>query len=286
MPTLSYLGGTVLSTVEVFPVFHGPTVQYTSQILSFYTQVTNSNYFDWLIEYNTPTQSITRGYVTGSYTDSSTTLPTSINDAYIRTYLSSLVSSGRITPTANTFIPIYFPPGTNIFSSTGTVASCTIWCAYHSYQPVTTPSGTTYNLAYAVLPDMGPSTGCYRGCGGYAQPFDSLSAVSTHELVESVTDPRLDGWHESGSGFNEIGDLCNGQHGSVVGGDGVTYAVQLEFSNEVQACIQSVPLTFAFAFSFTITVSSSFSVAFTVTNALSITVRFSNRTVTFPCSNF
>lgn len=35
----------------------------------------------------------------------------------------------------------------------------------------------------------------------------------------------------------EIGDLCNGQQGTTVGRDGVTYVIQKEFSNATGSCV-------------------------------------------------
>ena len=37
--------------------------------------------------------------------------------------------------------------------------------------------------------------------------------------------------------LGEIGDICNGQQGTTVGGDGVTYVIQLEFSNAANNCV-------------------------------------------------
>jgi hypothetical protein len=36
--------------------------------------------------------------------------------------------------------------------------------------------------------------------------------------------------------YGEIGDICNGQQGTVTGTDGVTYTVQKEWSNSKAAC--------------------------------------------------
>jgi hypothetical protein len=42
-------------------------------------------------------------------------------------------------------------------------------------------------------------------------------------------------WYDPNNG--EIGDICNAQQGSIVGGNGVTYTVQKEWSNAKGACI-------------------------------------------------
>ncbi|KAJ3329150.1 hypothetical protein HDU76_008522 [Blyttiomyces sp. JEL0837] len=94
------------------------------------------------------------------------------------------------------------------------------------------------------MPDQGGS--CAGGCGSAATTFQNLCSVSSHEIVEATTDPAIGvvtgstvaapaAWYNSASG--EIGDLCNAQQGTVVGGDGVTYTVQKEWSNKAAACV-------------------------------------------------
>src|SRR5262249_29017772 len=73
--------------------------------------------------------------------------------------------------------------------------------------------------------------------------------VASHEMVETMTDPEVGlasvigpplAWFDPN--FNEIGDICNDQNGQVLGGDGVTYDVQTEFSNSLDDCIVTNPL--------------------------------------------
>ncbi|KAI8608259.1 hypothetical protein BC830DRAFT_1086337 [Chytriomyces sp. MP71] len=86
---------------------------------------------------------------------------------------------------------------------------------------------------------MGQS-GCNRGCGGAARVLDNLQAVSSHELIETVTDPAQGGWYEAYSPYWEIGDVCNAQQGSVVGVNGQAYVVQLQWSNQAQQYSDSI----------------------------------------------
>ena len=72
----------------------------------------------------------------------------------------------------------------------------------------------------------------------YKSPaFDALCVTSSHELCESITDPQPgQGWYDDANG--EIGDICahTSTAGSVVGGDGVRYVVQREWSNRLRTC--------------------------------------------------
>src|SRR5260370_14550951 len=82
---------------------------------------------------------------------------------------------------------------------------------------------------------------CNMSCGADAATFNKQLAVASHELVEVITDPQYtSGWFDNANG--EIGDICQPQHGTVVGGDGVTYVVQKQFSNVANDCIVTRPI--------------------------------------------
>ena len=75
-----------------------------------------------------------------------------------------------------------------------------------------------------------PYPGC-TGCeGGLAIP-DALTSTSSHELCEAITDPIPGtGWYDDANG--EIGDICAWKTKTLGG-----YVVQLEWSNEAEACV-------------------------------------------------
>ena len=131
-----------------------------------------------------------------------------------------------------------FPKGKKI-SLSGT-HSCVAggFCAYHS-----TFKRNGQYVFYGVLPDMSAGSGCDRGCGN-GSAFANQSSVASHEMIEAVTDAEVGlatvlgkplAWYDPNNG--EIGDICNGQQGTVTGGDGKTYTVQKEWSNAANACI-------------------------------------------------
>ena len=66
---LAYLGGPVLANVSVWTVFWDSTVPNQSDLNGFYSTITSSPYFDWLSEYNTPSQAIGHGQLGGSVVD-------------------------------------------------------------------------------------------------------------------------------------------------------------------------------------------------------------------------
>jgi hypothetical protein len=257
---LSYYGGRVISNVQVVQVLYGagtytPEVQSTASpsIATFYRGVTNSTYYDWLNEYNTPlvggtNQTIGRGSFLKQVqiTPSPANSGSIVDDTQIQAELAAQVAAGNLpAPTldaagnVNTYYAIYFPA--NVTITMGGSSSGVQFCAYHG---TIAANGPTPELYYGVLPDF--TTGGMRfGCGGGTR-FQNETSVSSHELVEATTDAEVGiastyapplAWYDTTNG--EIGDICNGQQGTVVGGDGVTYTVQLEFSNIANNCIVS-----------------------------------------------
>ncbi|KAJ3305135.1 hypothetical protein HDU76_005058 [Blyttiomyces sp. JEL0837] len=243
---LVYNGGPIIPNVNVIPLWWGSSVSYTSQLPGFYAGIVNSTYWDMLKQYSISSTSIIgRGTVGTPITLNGYPTATTIDDTNdIVPYLRSLVQAGTISPTINTYYPIHFPAGVTI-TLTG-YKSCSYFCAYHSTIDISDISSTQY-LYYGVMPDQGGS--CLGGCGSSLSTFSNLCSVSSHEIVEATTDPAIGvvtgstvaapaAWYDSidGSSGGEIGDICNAQQGTVVGGNGITYTVQKEWSNKAAAC--------------------------------------------------
>jgi hypothetical protein len=107
-----------------------------------------------------------------------------------------------------------------------------------------------------VLPDFDDPLAHYdQGCGNAPDLFDNFTGVVAHELIESVTDPGIGlatdlapplAWYDIDDNNGEIADICLGQQGTVLGGDGNRYVVQQEFSNVSRNCLTG-PAGFATA---------------------------------------
>jgi hypothetical protein len=231
-PKLTYRGGPVLQHVKVFTVFWGTDVAYSSgpqSINDFYKAVTDSAYFDWLGEYNTnnPAQQIGRGTLMGSFSYPQGAKG-QIDDSQIAAALGQLIDAGSLpAPDADTLFAVHFAPGIDI--TQGGQVSCQAFCAYHN-----SFSHNGVNVYYSVVPDQGGS--CTGGCGKDPDPFNNLTSVSSHELIEATTDADVGqgqlAWYDDANG--EIGDICNAQQGTIAG-----YTVQKEWSNQQNACIVS-----------------------------------------------
>jgi hypothetical protein len=250
-PNLVYYGGPVLSKITVFQVIWGSGTYLAgitnggtatpTRLGDFYRAVTASSYLDWLCEYNTPTQMIGRGQFAGTITitPSPANDGATITDAEIEAELEAQFTAGTLpVPDANTVYMINFPLGKAI-TAPGAGTSCVDFCGYHS----TGIRGGQYYY-YAVLPDFSVGSNCDFGCGPEPALFDDLTAVASHEMVESITDPAVGqaplnapplAWYDLVNG--EIGDICDPGDSSIVGSDGITYIVQQEWSNARGLCI-------------------------------------------------
>ena len=228
---LTNFGGPVLKNISVHPVFWNANTQFQANINAFYNAVTKSTLWDMLSQYS----AIGRGSGVAGFVDNRTT--TRLTDAALHTELNRLFTAGSLpAPSANNYYPIHFPAGVSITASDGS-RSCVQFCAYHG-----TYVRNGVNVNYGVIPDQGG--GCAGGCGGNAQRVNNMDSVASHELIEATTDPAVGlatvfgpplAWYDQTNG--EIGDICNGQQGTTVGSDGVTYVIQLEFSNAANNCV-------------------------------------------------
>jgi hypothetical protein len=229
---LKYFGGPVIANAKIYVVYWGSQVRFQDQINAFYPAITDSAYFDWLSEYDTPTQSIGRGSFGGAVVDTRAPTGPNIGDAQIQAEIGKLIDAGTLPPNdANNLYMVYFPPGVKITGPQGAGSSCVQFCAYHG----TFTKNGTFGF-YGVMPDLGGA--CSTGCGDGA-PQDNITEVSSHEMIEAITDagvgeatsagPPL-GWYDDRDG--EIGDICVGQADRVAG-----FTIQREWSNLVGRCI-------------------------------------------------
>ena len=249
---LVYYGGRVLDHAEAVAVLWGGGVahQVASSIGPFYSALLRSSYVDWLSEYDTTVaaadgrpgtgQHFGRGSFKGAVTVQPKAHGSSLSDAAIRRELSAQISGGVLpAPGAQTVYLVSLPPGVSVELQGQRSCASGGFCAYHnSFRR----SGK--EIDYAVLPDLGPGSGCETGCGHAKSVFENQTAVASHELIEAMTDPAVGlgnglgrplAWYDANGG--EIGDLCNGQQGKLHAASGKVYAVQKEWSNQAKACV-------------------------------------------------
>ena len=262
---LSYNTGRIVSNIQVVEVVYGGSpADYISQVTSttspnipsYYQGILNSPYVDWLTEYNTtapvPTPRTNQIVGRGTFSTRVTITPSAANngstidDSNLQAELSAQIAAGTLpAPTHdaagnnNTYYAVFFPHG-KVITLQGS-ASCVQFCAYHG---TIANAGGKGEIYYGVHPDLQTGSGCEGVCGLAPTTFGNVTQVASHELIETVTDPEVGlasvvgpplAWYDPN--FGEIGDICNDMHGTIVGGDGVTYDVQTEYSNAANDCI-------------------------------------------------
>jgi len=220
---LTYRGGMLIHSAKVFTIFWGRSwVETTTSkglvtaMSKFFGDLLVSPLIDQLSEYNVSGQTIGHGKFIGSKVIT-TNVPTgSISDSAIQKALKNWIVSKTIPANdSNTIYFIFLEAG--IVSVMGGSRSCRSFCGYHN---------NAGNIYYAVM----PFPEC-AGCLGGMTVLDALTATSSHELCEAITDPVPGtGWYDDTNG--EIGDICAWQFKKVAG-----YTVQLEWSNNQNTCL-------------------------------------------------
>jgi hypothetical protein len=223
-PQLTYRGGPLLTSVQVFTVFWGsgwqqqPQAGLIAKLNQFFDKVLSSTLIDQLAEYNVPGKAISHGKRVGTSTVTNLPLGRHATDSTIRHLLQQEIVSNPAfpKPSPNLLYFVYLPPGVSLTSQGG--KSCMTFCGYHD--------SIDGQIFYAAM----PYPGC-NGCLGGLSDLDALTQTSSHELCEAITDAGPGtGWYDDHNG--EIGDICAWKAKKVGG-----YTVQLEWSNKANNCI-------------------------------------------------
>jgi hypothetical protein len=238
---MSYGGGPLMQHVKVFVIFYSPNMPDRDKYAGFYTAITQSAHVDWLLEYNVTSYKIGRGSYIGMFEDTKPNPATVTSLTNPETYLTGLINNHKVPPPDDdTLYMMYFPSHVDPYLNFGggSIPSCISngqFCAYHSSFTL-----GTQLVRYGVMPDANAG-GCAGGCGANPTPFQNMTDVSSHELIEAITDPDDNtAWVDSTQGCGEIGDICaTGGLDEVdtVGG----FTVQKEWSNKLNACIVTNP---------------------------------------------
>lgn len=221
---MTYNGGALLTDVQAQAVYLGSAwntntslqsqMQPTDQFLS---TLVSGSYMQMLSSYNVGTGTDTKGVVDNVSLGANSTL----SDSQIQTDLASVINSKQAqAPNANNLYLVYVEPSVAV--KMGTATSKSSFLGYHG---AFNDNGT--DIHYAVMPYPG-SPNPSPGSQGFASTFDELTAVTSHELAEAVTDPNVNykalGWYDYQLN-GEIADLANGQTSTISGSGGTQYVV-------------------------------------------------------------
>jgi hypothetical protein len=229
VPAVFYHGGALLTHAQLSTVYYGQdwpnnfgNALDAAALDQFYKNILPSSYMSMLGEYG-----VGKGGFVGHDVVSGGGSPaanTTVTEAGIQGMLSTELQSGRLPEsTGSQLFMVYLPP--NVKSQFDVTNSA--YAHHNSFQmwfthSVQTPIGrivwqTLDNVYYGVVPHP---TGNFTISG--LNFFQQQTEVSSHELTEAVTDPRVwqdaagwhgTGWHAGAVGGNalgqEIGDLAN-----------------------------------------------------------------------------
>ena len=222
-PNLSYRGGPLLTSVQVFLFFWGdawqqePVARLMRQLNEFFEYALTSPLIDQLGEYSVPDYRIGRGTRSGAIA-LTTAPPSNVQDADIQQLIKEEIASDPAVaqPTPNSLYFVFLPPGVTV--GLDGASSCVNFCGYHN--------SIDGQVFYAVMP-YPDCSGCVDGKG----VLDAMTSTGSHELCEAITDPIPGGgWYDSANG--EIGDICAWQTKQLG-----PYTVQLEWSNQQGRCV-------------------------------------------------
>lgn len=221
-PLLTYRGGPLLTSVQVFTMFWGSAWQaaqapLVKTINQFFDDILVSSLIVQLSEYSVPGKTIGQGKRVGTITIPAS-LHSTVSDTAIQHFIQQEIATNKAVPqpTPNMLYFVYLPPKVAVIQ--GGSRSCQAFCGYHS--------DINGQVFYAAM----PYPGC-AGCTGGLSVQDALTSTSSHELSEAITDPIPgQGWYDDNNG--EIGDICAWKTKTVG-----THVVQLEWSNKANACV-------------------------------------------------
>ena len=245
-PTPCYHGGNVMQQVHVVPVLYGavdPDVVVT--IPGFYGAVLQSTYMDWLSEYDTTTSSADFAQFCsgvsatgqtigpGSLGATVTMVPpaastTTLADNDLVKELACMVGGNCAgepalpSQAADTLFVVYLPASVKetLGDAPYIYSSCTDFLGYHAAFNF---KGKSYG--YAVIASC-PSTAMTL--------VDQVTSTSSHELVETITNPYAStpawSWDDSGP-CDELSDICTDDYARFQG-----YEIQPAWSIKRQEC--------------------------------------------------
>ena len=227
---LTYHGGLVQNAPRVYVDYWGWSSDPKGEQAYLNRFLSSVGGTSWLTTVNQYGGGALSGLLAGTWSDP-VAVPAAPSDAQIQAEAASAANHFGTGTSVNVEIVVATPTG---HSTPGFGSQ---WCAYHG-KVAAKPLVTYTDLPY--IPDAG--TTCGQGSvNGGAGTLDGVSIVEGHELAESITDPLLNAWLDSGG--NEIGDKCAWSGLGNVNLNGNVFPMQPLWSNAANGCVLSSPPT-------------------------------------------
>lgn len=241
--TIPYLGGPVMGGVtSVYTIFWQPTgskvdPRYDGLLNRFFNDFSQSTVYKIVKQYTDSKGNVSTGVnLGGSWVDTQPYPGKFISDKQLQAEVSHAMKvNGWTSSLQHSFFVFSVKSEPICFDSAGKQCSGNVFCAYH---------GNFGNVIYSAMPDL--------LCGTPTSPnhdpeADNVIDSSSHELMESLTDPLGNAWTSNSLG--EIGDPCSTTWGKPnpqynngdITGHGNFYMVQKEWSNIRHGCAVMYP---------------------------------------------
>lgn len=209
VPTVLFYGGPLLQHVQVQALYYGSDWSTNAAVHSqgvklegFLSNVVNSSYMDMLTNAG---YAVGRGNSTTGRIDPATIDKRYyLTDGRIQSVIQQDIFRGLEQPNANRLYVVFVEP--DVAVKLGSDDSIRTFLGYHSSFVGYDSRGAWTNIYYAVIPYHGGINAQDRRLG----VFDSMTATTSHEIAEAVTDAVPGrGWYDRTLN-GEIGDLTRG----------------------------------------------------------------------------
>lgn len=234
LPTILSQGGPTMPTPKVVPViFANDTQNRKTLIPTFLQALAGSSYWTTTTkEYGVNSLTIAQAVMLQENAASNIA-----SQGAVESWLSNAIQTAKLPANdANTIYALYYPR-TTVINLSGLGAICVGWGGYHSEIIV---SGKP--VVYSVVGDC-VSYGAKLAPGETVMGDDYTTGITTHELVEAVTDPyvatnpaysNIDVNHRAWGLYlygGEVGDSCEKQPSAFFKETNIGYTVQRMWSN-------------------------------------------------------
>lgn len=237
-------GGPLLSQVNIYPIWWGPTNQWPANYQSIVLSALNGmvcststcDQTTGLLNQYFPAGSKASISIGNQYTDLTEPPSNSPTTATVLSEVNKLVGTSRLDPKG--FYLVF----------TSNFPRWSSFCAWHSAGSI---SSKWFTVGY--MPNLTGVAGCavdwftnypQANQAGHTVGADSEVNILTHEIYETMTDPMLNNrWGWVDSSYSEIGDKCIWASKSASTQlnlpNGTSWTVQTEWSNATSGCAAS-----------------------------------------------
>ena len=199
-----HTGNPMIGPIKMYYIWYGSNWDSASKSLltTWGNNIGGSPYFNInTTYYDHSNVHVTNSVTLAGQTSVGYTYGTNLTDANIQSIVTDAINSGAVPKDTNGVYMVLTDK--TVGESSG---FCTQYCGWHTHASI---AGA--DIKYAFVGNA--ETQCASACGATAPSVnslpgaDSMASIMSHELEEAVTDPQLNAWYSSFTGY-ENGDNC------------------------------------------------------------------------------